>query len=317
MSLFESPAALGVTAEDIGCETGTLGIPEFGTKFVRQMLLDTKPKTFADLLRISGLSHGTDVWLGNAQELIAQGTITLKESIATRDSIMTYLINKGVPNKPSFKIMEKVRKGKGLTPEDIALMKEHDVPQWYIDSCLKIKYMFPKAHAAAYVMNAFRIAYFKINYPLAYYAAYFTVRACDDFDYSCMCVGMEEAKRAEQDILDKGMSATTKEKNKLTVLEIVVEFYARGFSFKPIDLYKSDSKKFIIDGNSLIPPFNSLQGLGTNAAQSIVDGRGKTDEFKTIEEFNELTSLGKTLTELLKENGVLNGIPETNQLTLF
>ena len=317
MSLFESPAALGVTAEDIGCETGTLGIPEFGTKFVRQMLLDTKPKTFADLLRISGLSHGTDVWLGNAQELIAQGTITLKESIATRDSIMTYLINKGVPNKPSFKIMEKVRKGKGLTPEDIALMKEHDVPQWYIDSCLKIKYMFPKAHAAAYVMNAFRIAYFKINYPLAYYAAYFTVRACDDFDYSCMCVGMEEAKRAEQDILDKGMSATTKEKNKLTVLEIIIEFYARGFSFKPIDLYKSDSKKFIIDGNSLIPPFNSLQGLGTNAAQSIVDGRGKTDEFKTIEEFNELTSLGKTLTELLKENGVLNGIPETNQLTLF
>ena len=177
--------------------------------------------------------------------------------------------------------------------------------------------MFPKAHAAAYVMNAFRIAYFKINYPLAYYAAYFTVRACDDFDYSCMCVGMEEAKRAEQDILDKGMSATTKEKNKLTVLEIVVEFYARGFSFKPIDLYKSDSKKFIIDGNSLIPPFNSLQGLGTNAAQSIVDGRGKTDEFKTIEEFNALTSLGKTLTELLKENGVLKGIPETNQLTLF
>lgn len=316
MSLFESPEALGVTAEDIGCETGTLGIPEFGTKFVRGMLLDTKPKTFADLLRISGLSHGTDVWLGNAQTLIENGTITLKETISTRDSIMIYLINKGVDKKKSFKIMEKVRKGKGLTDEDIADMKAADVPDWYIESCQKIKYMFPKAHAAAYVMMAFRIAYFKINYPEAYYATYFTVRACDDFDYSCMCKGMDVAKAAMREIHAKGMEATAKDKAKMTVLELIVEFYARGFKFLPIDLYKSDSRKFIVAEEGLIPPFNSLQGLGTNAAQSIVDGRA-AGEFHTIEELKERTSLGRSLIDLLKENGVLNGIPETNQLSLF
>lgn len=316
MSLFESPEALGVTAEDIGCETGTLGIPEFGTKFVRGMLLDTKPKTFADLLRISGLSHGTDVWLGNAQTLIENGTITLKETISTRDSIMIYLINKGVDKKKSFKIMEKVRKGKGLTDEDIADMKAANVPDWYIESCQKIKYMFPKAHAAAYVMMAFRIAYFKINYPEAYYATYFTVRACDDFDYSCMCKGMDVAKAAMREIHAKGMEATAKDKAKMTVLELIVEFYARGFKFLPIDLYKSDSRKFIVTEEGLIPPFNSLQGLGTNAAQSIVDGRA-AGEFHTIEELKERTSLGRSLIDLLKENGVLNGIPETNQLSLF
>ena len=316
MSLFESPKALGVTAEEIGCETGTLGIPEFGTKFVRGMLLDTKPKTFADLLRISGLSHGTDVWLGNAQALIENGTITLKETISTRDSIMIYLINKGVEKKKSFKIMEKVRKGKGLTEEDIADMKAANVPDWYIASCQKIKYMFPKAHAAAYVMMAFRIAYFKINYPEAYYAAYFTVRACDDFDYNCMCKGIETARSAIKEIHAKGMDATAKDKAKQTVLEIVVEFYARGFQFLPMDLYRSDAKKFIVTPEGLIPPFNSLQGLGTNAAQSIVDGR-RDGEFRTIEELKERTSLGRSLIDLLKENGVLQGIPETNQLTLF
>ncbi len=317
MSLFESPKVLGITPEQIGCETGTLGIPEFGTKFVRQMLLDTKPKTFADLLRISGLSHGTDVWIGNAQTLIENNVITLKETISTRDSIMIYLINKGVEKKKSFKIMEKVRKGKGLDENDIADMKANNVPDWYIESCQKIKYMFPKAHAAAYVMMAFRIAYFKVNYPLAYYASYFTVRACDDFDYTSMCLGEETAKQAIHDINAKGMEATTKDKNKLTVLEIVVEFYARGFHFLPIDLYESDARKFIIKENGLIPPFNSLQGLGMTAAQSIVEGREQGEEFKTIEEFKSRTSVGKTLIELLKENGVLKGIPETNQLSLF
>lgn len=316
MSLFESPKALGVTPEQIGCETGTLGIPEFGTKFVRQMLLDTKPKTFADLLRISGLSHGTDVWINNAQELIENNVITLKETISTRDSIMIYLINKGVDKKKSFKIMEKVRKGKGLTEEDITDMKASNVPDWYIQSCQKIKYMFPKAHAAAYVMMAFRIAYFKINYPTAYYAAYFTIRACDDFDYAVMCKGEEVAKDAIHEINAKGMDMTTKEKSKLTVLEIIIEFYARGFKFLPIDLYNSDAKKFIVEKEGLIPPFNSLQGMGTTAAQSIVEGR-KSGEFKTVEEFKARTTVGKTLIELLKENGVLKGIPDTNQLTLF
>lgn len=316
MSLFESPKILGVTPEQIGCQTGTLGIPEFGTKFVRQMLLDTKPKTFADLLKISGLSHGTDVWINNAQELIEKKIITLKDTISTRDSIMIYLINKGVDKKKSFKIMEKVRKGKGLTEEDIADMKACNVPDWYIQSCQKIKYMFPKAHAAAYVMMAFRIAYFKIKHPLAYYAAYFTVRASDDFDYALMCQGEEKARDAIREIHAKGMEATTKEKNKLTVLEIVVEFYARGFRFLPMDLYQSDAKKFIATPDGLIPPFNSLQGLGTTAAQSIVEGR-KEGEFKTLEEFKARTSVGKSLIELLKETGVLQGIPETNQLTLF
>ena len=316
MSLFESPKALGVTEEEINCKTGTLGIPEFGTKFVRGMLIDTKQKTFADLLRISGLSHGTDVWLGNAQTLIENGTITLKETISTRDSIMIYLINKGVEKKKSFKIMEKVRKGKGLTEEDIADMKASDVPDWYIESCQKIKYMFPKAHAAAYVMMAFRIAYFKINYPEAYYASYFSVRACDDFDYSCMCQGIDVARDAIREIQAKGQEATAKDKNKQTVLEIVVEFYARGFKFCPIDLYRSDAKNFLPTEEGLLPPFSSLQGLGVNAAQSIVEGR-KDGEFNTLEELKERTSLGRSLIDLLKENGVLDGIPETNQLCLF
>lgn len=316
MSLFESPKALGVTEEDINCKTGTLGIPEFGTKFVRGMLIDTKPKSFADLLRISGLSHGTDVWLGNAQTLIENGTITLKETISTRDSIMIYLINKGVEKKKSFKIMEKVRKGKGLTEEDIADMKASNVPDWYIESCQKIKYMFPKAHAAAYVMMAFRIAYFKINYPKAYYASYFSVRACDDFDYSCMCKGIDVARDAIKEIQAKGQEATAKDKNKQTVLEIVVEFYARGFQFCPIDLYRSDAKNFIPTEDGLLPPFSSLQGLGVNAAQSIVEGR-KDGEFNTLEELKERTTLGRSLIDLLKENGILDGIPETNQLCLF
>ena len=316
MSLFESPKALGVTEEEINCKTGTLGIPEFGTKFVRGMLIDTKPKTFADLLRISGLSHGTDVWLGNAQTLIENGTITLKETISTRDSIMIYLSNKGVEKKKSFKIMEKVRKGKGLTEEDIADMKASDVPDWYIESCQKIKYMFPKAHAAAYVMMAFRIAYFKINYPEAYYASYFSVRACDDFAYSCMCQGIDVARDAIREIQAKGQEATAKDKNKQTVLEIVVEFYARGFKFCPIDLYRSDAKNFLPTEEGLLPPFSSLQGLGVNAAQSIVEGR-KDGEFNTLEELKERTSLGRSLIDLLKENGVLDGIPETNQLCLF
>ncbi len=316
MSLFTSPDALGVTEEQIHCKTGTLGIPEFGTKFVRGMLLDTNPQTFADLLRISGLSHGTDVWINNAQELIANGTITLKDTISTRDSIMGYLINKGLENKKSFKIMEQVRKGKGLKDEDIELMKSYDVPDWYIKSCQKIKYMFPKAHAAAYVMMAFRIAYFKVNYPEAYYASYFTVRACDDFDYTAMCSGEDAAKRALAEIEAKGTLKTAKDKNKITVLEIIIEFYERGLDFLPIDLYESDATKFIVKGSKLLPPFSSIQGLGANAANSIVEAR-KDGEFHTLEELKARTQIGKTLLEVFKELGILDGIPETDQLTLF
>ena len=316
MSLFQSPEALGLKPEQINCPTGTLGVPEFGTRFVRNMLIETKPETFSDLLRISGLSHGTNVWVGNARELIADGVITLKETISTRDSIMSYLITKGLENKKAFKIMEKVRKGKGLADEDIEYMKEHDVPQWYIDSCLKIKYMFPKAHAAAYVMMAYRIAYFKINYPEAYYATYFTVRAAEDFDYSSMCRGEEVARAALREIEDKGNDATAKELNKATVLELVIEFYERGFKFLPIDIYKSDARKFAVSADGLIPPLNSLQGLGLNVAQSIVDGR-KDGEFKTIEEFKSRTAAGSSIVELLKENGVLKGIPESDQMSLF
>ena len=320
MSLFKSPDILNVTSEEINCETGTLGIPEFGTKFVRQMLIDTKPETFSDLVRISGLSHGTDVWINNAQTLIEDNIITLKETISTRDSIMIYLINKGINKKKAFKIMESVRKGKGLSIDDIEEMKKFDVPNWYIESCQKIKYMFPKAHAAAYVMMAFRIAYFKVNYPMAYYASYFTVRASDDFDYLSMCRGIEVAKSSIKKINDKEQDITTKDKNKLIVLEIVVEFYARGFEFLPIDLYKSDATKFLIDdkdNKKLIPPFNSLQGLGITAAQGIVNGRKNIKEFTTIEDFKEKTSVGKSLIELLKENNILKDLPETNQLTLF
>ena len=213
--------------------------------------------------------------------------------------------------------MEKDRKGKGLADDDIEYMKEHDVPQWYIDSCLKIKYMFPKAHAAAYVMNAFRIAYFKVNYPEAYYAAYFTIRASDDFNYAIMCKGADVAKAALKEIAAKGNTATTKEQNSATVLELAIEFYARGFSFVPIDLYKSDSRKFIVtpEGN-LLPPLNALLGLGLSVAQSIVEGR-KDGEFRTIEEFKSRTSAGASIVELLKENGVLRGIPESDQISLF
>ncbi|MEA4815843.1 MAG: PolC-type DNA polymerase III [Lachnospiraceae bacterium] len=322
MSLFESPKALGVTPEDIDCPTGTLGIPEFGTRFVIKILLDTKPKTFSDLLRISGLSHGTDVWTNNAQSLIESGEIKLKETISTRDSIMAYLISKGIENKKSFKIMEKVRKGKGLDESDIEVMEEKNVPGWYIKSCQKIKYMFPKAHAAAYVMMAFRIAYFKINYPLAYYASYFSIRAMDDFNYSDMCRGLEATKSSMKETKDlkaqkeQNRESTTKEKNKLTVFEIVVEFYARGYKFLPIDFYESDAVKFLIKDGALLPPLSSIEGLGATAAKSIVEAR-KLGEFKTVEDIKKRTSLGKSLIEILKENEILKGIPDDDQLSLF
>ncbi len=315
MSLFTSTEALGVTKEDINSEVGSLGIPEFGTKFVRQMLVDTKPTTFSELIRISGLSHGTDVWLNNAQELVRQGVANLSEVISTRDDIMVYLIIAGVEKKAAFKIMECVRKGKGLSEEQEAEMKKAGVKQWYIDSCKKIKYMFPKAHAAAYVMMAFRIAYFKVYYPHAFYAAYFSIRAKGNFDYEIMCMGRENAERTIKE-LEQRPVLSTKEKDTLTVLEIVREMYARGISFKPIDLYKSDAERFIIEEDDILPPFNSLQGLGDTAAKNIVEKRSQ-GEFLSIEQFRNETKVSQTIIDLMKKKGILKGIPDTSQLTLF
>ena len=316
MSLFTSTQALKINAEDIFTPVGALGLPEFGTKFVRQMLIDTKPTTFSELIQISGLSHGTDVWLNNAQDLIKVGTCELKDTICTRDDIMTYLIDKGVEPKTAFFIMEKVRKGKGLSPDDEVVMKNQNVPQWYIDSCNKIKYMFPKAHAAAYVMMAIRIAYFKVYYPEAYYATYFTVRA-DDFDYELMCQGQSKVKRLIQEYYNKGNTITTKEKNVLTILEVVNEMYARGIRFLSIDLYKSHASKFqIIDGDLLLPPFNTLPGLGGAVAENMMKAR-EDGEYLSLEEFRQRTKASKTICEMLKQIGCLEGIPETNQLSLF
>lgn len=315
MSLFTSPEALGVTEEQINCTTGSLGLPEFGTPFVRQMLMDTKPTTFSELVRISGLSHGTNVWFNNADELIKSGTATLKEVIPTRDDIMVYLIIKGVEKKTAFTIMEKVRKGKGLSEEHEEIMKKANIPEWYIDSCKKIKYMFPKGHAVAYVTNTFRIGYFKIYYPYSFYAASFSVKS-EDFDYLLMCNGSEKVKEAMKNVESQGKDASAKDKNQLTILELVNEMYARGLKFAPMDLYKSDAKKFKVLENGLLPPLCTVQGLGGNAAESIVNAR-EEGEFSTIEDFRLRTKVSKTVIELLKESGVLNGIPETNQMTLF
>ncbi|MGL5506729.1 MAG: PolC-type DNA polymerase III, partial [Paraclostridium sp.] len=254
MSLFTSTDALGVTPEEINCPIGSLAIPEFGTKFVRQMLLDTKPTTFAELVRISGLSHGTDVWLNNAQELVQKEIVGLKDVISTRDDIMNYLIFKGLKPKNAFTIMENVRKGKGLKPEHIEEMKENDVPEWYIWSCQQIKYMFPKAHAVAYVMMSFRLAYCKVHYPEAFYATYFTTKA-EDFDADLIVKGLPAIKSKIHEIESLGNDATTKEKNMLTVLEVALEMYARGIKILPVDIYKSDSKKFqVIGEKTLLPP---------------------------------------------------------------
>ncbi|MDX8046975.1 PolC-type DNA polymerase III [Gracilibacillus sp. S3-1-1] len=315
MKIFSGPEVLGVTPEQIMCKTGTLGVPEFGTKFVRQMLEDTKPKTFAELVIISGLSHGTDVWLGNAQELINKGICELPDVIGCRDDIMVYLMHKGLDASLAFKIMEFVRKGKGLQPEWIEEMKKHDVPDWYIDSCQKIKYMFPKAHAAAYVLMAIRIAYFKVHHPILFYAAYFTVRA-DDFELDTMIKGSEAIKKRIKEITEKGNDASPKEKSLLTVLEISLEMVERGFNFKKVDLYRSSATEFLVDGDSLIPPFNAVDGLGTNAAINIEKAR-EDGEFLSKEDLRERSRISKTVLEYLDQHGTLEGMEEKNQLSLF
>ncbi len=321
MSIFSSTKALGVTPEQIKTDVGSYGIPEFGTKFVRGMLVDTRPTTFEELLRISGLSHGTDVWLGNAQTLIEEGTITLSEAICTRDDIMIYLIKQGLPPKPAFKIMECVRKGKATKdPEKWAeyteLMRKHNVPEWYIESCKKIKYMFPKAHAAAYVTNAFRIAWFKVHKPAAYYTAYFTIRA-DEFDSDVMCYGVEKVKNKMKEIELQGNSASTKDKNMYAILELVLEMYERGIKFLPIDLYASHATKFKMESETEIrPPLNSIPGLGTVAAEGI-DAAKKDGKFMSIDDMKIRSKIGKSVIELLEKVGCLKGMSQSNQMSLF
>jgi len=314
LSLFTSPDALGVNREELECEVGSYGLPEFGTKFVRQMLVDTQPKTFSDLVRISGLSHGTDVWLNNAQYFIKEGYTTLRDCISTRDDIMVYLIYQGLPEKDAFVIMEKVRKGKGLSPENEEQMREHKVPEWYIESCKKIKYMFPKGHAVAYCMMAVRIAYFKVHHPKAYYATYLTVRGTD-FDGNLIIKG-EGVIRQKIHELNSSNDISVKDKGLLTILEICYEMNKRGIQFLKIDLYKSDPVKFTIEGDNLRMPINALAGVGENAAKSIAEAR-KGGEFLSKEDLRIRAKVSKSVIEVLNEHGCLEGLPDTNQLTLF
>ena len=318
MSLFAGTEALDITPEDIGgCELGSLGIPEFGTDFVIQMLKDTKPKSFSDLIRISGLSHGTDVWLNNAQYYIKKGDCTISTAICTRDDIMIYLINMGLDSEESFKIMESVRKGKGLKPEWIGEMKKHDVPDWYIESCQKIKYMFPKAHAAAYVMMAYRIAYFKVFYPLAYYAAYFSIRA-SAFSYEYMCRGKEKLEYFIEDFKKRKdrKELSAKEEDVLKDMKLVQEMYARGFEFEQIDLFQVAARKFQIFGNRIMPALSAIDGLGDKAADSIVEA-AKDGPFLSKDDFRMRTKVSKTIIDFMDELGILGDLPESNQISLF
>ena len=319
MSLFTSTEALGITEEQCMSKTGTFSLPEVGTNFVRQMLIDTQPKTFSDLLQIAGLSHGTDVYLGNAQELIANGICSISEVIGTRDSIMTYLIAKGVPNQMSFKIMEIVRKGnakKLLTDEHVQTMRDNGVPDWYIDSCFKIKYMFPKAHAAAYMIATLRLGWYKVHTPEEYYAAYFTVRA-DEFDAELATSDMRNIKAVIKELDAKGRGATAKEQNKLATLQILNEARERGVVFLPVDLYRSDSRKFLMEGKQIRLPFTTLKGLGEAAAVSLVESRANGNKFMSKSDVQMRSGISKGVMEILENAGVLDGMAESNQVSLF
>ena len=316
MSLFAGTKALGITPDDIGgCKLGCLGVPEFGTDFAMQMLIDTKPKYLSDLVRIAGLSHGTDVWLGNAQVLIQEGKATISTAICTRDDIMIYLIGKGVESGLAFTIMESVRKGKGLRDEWIATMKEHDVPDWYIWSCKLIKYMFPKAHAAAYVMMAFRIAWYKVFHPLAYYAAFFSIRATS-FSYELMCMGKERLEYHMAEIRKKGDAASKKEQDTLKDMRIVQEMYARGFEFMPIDLYTAKAHRFQIIDGKLMPSLDCIEGLGEKAADAVVEAAAK-GKFLSKDDFRDRTKVSKTVIDLMDELELFGDIPTSNQFSLF
>ncbi len=316
MSLFQNTSALGITPEDIGgCKLGALGVPEFGTDFAMQMLIDTQPKYFSDLVRIAGLAHGTDVWLGNAQTLIQEGKATIQTAICTRDDIMIYLISMGIEEGLSFSIMESVRKGKGLKTEWEEEMTAHGVPDWYIWSCKKIKYMFPKAHAAAYVMMAWRIAYCKVFYPLAYYASFFSIRA-NGFSYELMCQGRDKLEHYLADYKKRMDTLSKKEQDTLRDMRIVQEMYARGYDFMPIDIYRAKARHFQIIDGKLMPSLSSIDGLGEKAADAIVDA-GKDGAFLSREDFRNRTKVSKTVCDLMGDLDLLFDLPESNQLSLF
>lgn len=316
LSLFHDTSALKIKPEDIdGCKLGCLGIPEFGTDFVIQMVQDAKPQTLSDLIRISGLSHGTNVWLGNAQELVKSGKATISTCICTRDDIMSYLINKGVDSALSFTIMESVRKGKGLKPEWETAMKEKDVPDWYIWSCKQISYMFPKAHAAAYVMMAYRIAYCKINYPLAYYGAYFGIRA-NAFSYEIMCQGKEKLNYYIKDYKRRADSLSNKEQDVMKDMKIVQEMYARGFEFIPLDIYKAKAARFQIIDGKLMPPLSSIEGMGEKAAEAVEEA-SKDGPYLSLDDFRQRTKVSKTVIDFMADLGLFGNLPQSNQLSLF
>ena len=332
MSLFQNTSALGISPEDIGgCKLGALGVPEFGTDFAMQMLLDTKPQAFSDLVRIAGLAHGTNVWLGNAETLIKEGKATISTAICTRDDIMTYLISKGVESEQSFKIMEAVRKGKVAKKKEPKWTSwkqdliEHDVPDWYIWSCERIEYMFPKAHAAAYVMMAWRIAYCKVHYPLAYYAAYFSIRA-KAFSYELMCQGrdtlaynladLRHRKDAAANKEEGAQALSNKEEDQLSDMRVVEEMYARGYEFMPIDIYRVKARSFQVIDGMIMPSLTSIDGLGETAADSVEEA-AKKGKFLSRDDFRDRCKVSQTLIDLMTKLGILDGLPESNQISLF
>lgn len=317
MELYRSVKPLGISLEELSnCDVGSVAIPEFGTSFVRQMLMDTRPTTMEELVRLSGLSHGTNVWLGNAQDLIRGGVAKLNEVICTRDDIMNKLMLYGAEPSISFKTMESVRKGRGLTPDMENAIHGANMPPWFIESCKKIKYLFPRAHAAAYVMMGFRVAYYKMHYPLAFYAAYFTIRAVGAFDYSLAYGGSRRVLENIKALYAKGNDIETKEADNLVTLEVVYEMNLRGIELLPIDLYKSKAEEFVVEGNALRPPFTAVSGVGLNAALALEKG-AEGGEYISIEDLQSRGKANSGVIKALKDLGVLDGMPETNQLDLF
>ena len=319
MRLFSSTESLGIDLSGLECTVGSLGVPEFGTGFVRGVLESTKPSTMEELVRISGLTHGTDVWLNNAEPLVTNKIAKLSEVLCTRDDIMTYLIAHGMDASLSFKIMESDRKGRGLTPEMEQALIDGNIPAWFIDSCHKIKYMFPRGHAVAYVTMAFRIAYYKVHYPLAFYAVYFSVRA-DAFDVTLASGGPEKVlaaiKELDKNSQTKEPAEKKRDKEILTILEVVYEMNLRGIALLPVDIYRSEATKFLIEGNALRPPFNSIPGVGDNAAVSMVEKRG-TERFVSVEDFQTRTGANSGVIGALEQNGCFDALPKENQISLF